>query len=179
MEIHRNEPVNPVIKRRGRDGDRGPRVGEQRLPVRAGHRRRHRPPLQRVPGNPLFPDRQRGHDDPAADRADAITIEAATRRCSKRIYEHVQSHHPGRAILLTRISTRIGPARADGAETLTALALVHMDPDKVIVAVNAYEPDAVSQYRGPLSGSLRAFRVWVTESGIADPRPAGRVRARQ
>ena len=45
-----------------------------------------------------------------------------------------------------------------------------MNPDKVIVAVNAYSPDAVSQFRGLLGGGLRAFRMWVTESGIATPR---------
>ena len=44
-----------------------------------------------------------------------------------------------------------------------------MDPGRVIDAVNAYDPDSASQYRGLLGGPLRGFRVWVTESGVADP----------
>lgn len=87
----------------------------------------------------------------------------------RRIYEHVQSRHPGRAILLTQSALGSGLRGPTELETLTGLALVHTDPDKVIVAINAYDPDAVSQYRGLLGGSLRAFRVWVTESGMADP----------
>jgi hypothetical protein len=87
----------------------------------------------------------------------------------KRIYDHVQSHHPGRAILLTQSALGSGLRGPTELETLASLALVHMDPNKVIVAINAYDPDAVSQYRGLLSGSLRAFRVWVTESGIPTP----------
>jgi hypothetical protein len=87
----------------------------------------------------------------------------------KRIYQHVQSRHPGRAILVTQSALGSGMRGPTELETLTTLALEHMDPDKVIVAVNAYDPDAVSRYRGLLTGSLRAFRVWVTESGIANP----------
>ena len=86
----------------------------------------------------------------------------------QRIYQHVQSRYPGRVTLLTESALGSGLRGPTELETLTALALVHMDPDKVIVAVNAYDPDAVSRYRGLLTGSLRAFRVWVTESGIAN-----------
>jgi hypothetical protein len=86
----------------------------------------------------------------------------------QRVYEHVQSRHPSREILLTQSALGSGLRGPTELETLTALALVHMNPDKVIIAVNAYDPDAVSQYRGLLSGALRAFRVWVTESGVAN-----------
>jgi hypothetical protein len=86
----------------------------------------------------------------------------------QRIYQHVQSRYPGRATLLTQSALGSGLRGPPELETLTAIALVHMDPDKVIVAVNAYDPDAVSRYRGLLTGSLRSFRVWVTESGIAN-----------
>lgn len=87
----------------------------------------------------------------------------------QRIYQHVQSRYPGRATLLTQSALGSGLRGPTELETLTTLALEHMDPDKVIVAVNAYDPDAVSRYRGLLTGSLRAFRVWVTESGMANP----------
>jgi hypothetical protein len=96
-----------------------------------------------------------------------ITIEGYA-ALFQRIYEHVQSQYPGRAILLTQSALGSGLRGPTELETLTTLALAHMDPDKVIVAINAYDPGAVSQYSGLLSGPLRAFRVWVTESGIAD-----------
>jgi hypothetical protein len=87
----------------------------------------------------------------------------------QRIYQHVQSRYPGRVVLLTQSALGSGLRGPTELETLTNLALAHMDPDKVIIAVNAYDPDAVSRYRGLLTGSLRAFRVWVTESGVANP----------
>ena len=97
--------------RRG-DGARGPRVGEQRQPVRTEHRGRHRSHLQRVPGDPLFPDRQRGHDDPAGVRAD---------HDDRAVRGAVPAHLRPRAVALPRardpadaIGARVGPARADG-----------------------------------------------------------------
>jgi hypothetical protein len=44
-----------------------------------------------------------------------------------------------------------------------------MNPDQVIIAVNAYDPESASQYLGLLGRQLRQFRVWVTESGVSDP----------
>ena len=44
-----------------------------------------------------------------------------------------------------------------------------LGPGKVIVAINVYDLDNIHQYRGLLSGALRRFRVWVTESGVSNP----------
>jgi hypothetical protein len=88
----------------------------------------------------------------------------------QRVYDHVQARHPGRAVLLTQSSLGSGLRGPTELETLASLALSRMSPDRVIIAINAYDPHAVSQYRGLLGGALRPFRVWVTESGIADPR---------
>ena len=87
----------------------------------------------------------------------------------QRVYDHVQSRHPGRAILLTQSALGSGLRGPTELETLTRLALSRMDPDRVIVAVNSYDPDNLSQFRGLLGGALRSFRVWVTESGMANP----------
>lgn len=86
----------------------------------------------------------------------------------QRIYDHVQSHSPGRAILLTQSTLGSGLYGPSELETMASRGLARMDPDKVIIAVNAYDPDSASQYRGILGGPLRGFRVWVTESGVAD-----------
>jgi len=87
----------------------------------------------------------------------------------QRVYDHVQSRHPGRAILLTQSALGSGLRGPTELETLTRLALSRMDPDKVIVAINSYDPDNLSQFSGLLGGALRSFRVWVTESGMANP----------
>jgi hypothetical protein len=87
----------------------------------------------------------------------------------RRVYDHVQTRHPGRAILLTQSSLGSGLRGPVELETLAGLGLARMDPDRVIVAINAYDPGSVNQYRGLLGRTLRTFRVWVTESGMADP----------
>ena len=87
----------------------------------------------------------------------------------QRVYAHVQARHPGRAVLLTQSALGSGLRGPTELGTLTSLALSGMDPDKVIVAINAYDPDNVSQFSGLLGGALRSFRVWVTESGKANP----------
>ena len=167
MEIHRNEPVNPVIKA----------VGGLGLDV-----------LGLVSNEYLFDSDIEG----AIDRIFAaypeiryfqignevttilppsgptITIEQYA-AVFQRVYDHVQARHPGRAVLLTQSALGSGLRGPTELETLAGLALSRMDPDKVIVAINAYEPGAVSQYRGLLSGALRPFRIWVTESGMANP----------
>jgi hypothetical protein len=87
----------------------------------------------------------------------------------ERVYAHVQARHPGRAILLTQSALGSGLRGPTELETLTSLVLSRMDPDKVVVAINAYDPGNVSQFRGLLGGALRSFRVWVTESGMRNP----------
>ncbi len=167
MEIHRNEAVNPVIKA----------VGAMGLEILGLVSNDHlfEPDIERVidrifSAYPEIRYFQIGNEVTTIlpPTGPTITIEQYA-AVFRRIYEHVQSRHPGRAILLTQSALGSGLRGPTELETLTALALVHMDPDKVIVAVNAYDPDALSQYRGLLSGSLRAFRVWVTESGVANP----------
>lgn len=167
MEIHRNDLVNPIIKA----------VAAMGLEVLGLVSNDHlfEPDIEGVidrifSAYPEIRYFQIGNEVTTIlpPTGPTITIEQYA-ALFKRIYEHVQSRHPGRAILLTQSALGSGLRGPTELETLTGLALAHMDPDKVIVAVNAYDPDAVSQYRGLLGGALRAFRVWVTESGIANP----------
>lgn len=167
MELRRNEPVNPVIKA----------VGALGLDV-----------LGLVSNEYLFDADIEGAIDRIFEAypeiryfqignevttilpptGPTITIEEYA-TVFQRVYDHVQARHPGRAILLTQSALGSGLRGPTELETLTSLALSRMDPDKVIVAINAYDPDAVTQYRGLLGSGLRAFRVWVTESGVANP----------
>jgi hypothetical protein len=87
----------------------------------------------------------------------------------RKIYDHVQRRHPQRAVLLTQSTLGFGFYGPGELETMARLGLEDMDPDRVIIAVNAYDPESADQYRGLLGGRLRRFRVWVTESGISDP----------
>ena len=87
----------------------------------------------------------------------------------RRIYDHVQARHPGRAILLTQSTFGSGLHGPLELEAMAGLGLAGLDPDKVIVAINVYDLDSIHQYRGLLSGALRRFRVWVTESGVSNP----------
>jgi hypothetical protein len=167
MEIHRNEAVNPVIKAVGA-------MGVEVLGL-VSNDNLFEPDIERVidrifSAYPEIRYFQIGNEVTTIlpPTGPTITIEQYA-VLFNRIYEHVQSRYPGRAVLVTQSALGSGLRGPTELETLTDLALVHMDPDKVIVAINAYDPDAVSQYRGLLSGSLRAFRVWVTESGVANP----------
>lgn len=167
MEIHRNEPVNQVIKALGAMGlDVLGLVSNEYL---------FEPDLEAAidrifAAYPEIRYFQIGNEVTTILPATGptITIEQYA-AVFQRVYDHVQARHPGRAVLLTQSALGSGLRGPTELETLTNLALARMDPDKVIVAVNAYDPEAVSQYRGLLSGALRAFRVWVTESGIASP----------
>jgi hypothetical protein len=87
----------------------------------------------------------------------------------ERVYTHVQRRHPGRAILLTQSTLGFGRYGPQELEAMAGLGLRDMDPNKIVIAINAYDPDSSSQYSGILGGVLRRFRVWVTESGVSDP----------
>jgi hypothetical protein len=87
----------------------------------------------------------------------------------QRVYDHVQNRHPDRAILLTQSTLGSGLYGPSELETMARMGLTEMNPERVIIAVNAYDPESASQYRGLLGGTLRKFRVWVTESGVPDP----------
>ena len=161
----------------GRDGTRGPRVSEQRPSVRAGHRRCHRPHLQRLPGNPLFPDRQRDHDDPAAD---------GTGHHDRAVRGAVPAHLPTRPVAApgTRdprdaISTRIGTARTNGARDAHQPRARAHEPGQGHRRGQRVRPGRSEPV--PRAAERRTPRVPHVGDGVGNCRPlaAGRVRARQ
>ena len=87
----------------------------------------------------------------------------------QRIYDHVQSRYPGRAVLLTQSTLGFGQYGPQELETMAGLGLAAMDPSRVIIAINDYDPHSAVQYAGLLGSTLRRYRVWVTESGVPDP----------
>jgi hypothetical protein len=87
----------------------------------------------------------------------------------QRIYDHVQLRYPNRATLLTQSTLGSGLHGPQELEQMAALGLAQMDPGKVILAINDYDPYEAGNYVGLLGGTLRRFRVWVTESGVPNP----------
>ncbi len=167
VEIHKHEPTNPVIKAIGA-------LGIELLGLVANEylfEREIEREIDRIfSAYPEIRYFQIGNEVTTIlpPTGPTITIEEYA-AVLQRVYDHVQARHPGRAVLLTQSSLGSGLRGPVELETLGTLALARMDPHKVIIAINAYDPQGVSQYRGLLGGPLRSFRVWVTESGIADP----------
>ena len=87
----------------------------------------------------------------------------------RQIYDHVQSRHRGRAILLTQSTLGSGLQGPTELEAMVNLGLTEVDPSQVIIATNMYDLDHAGQFLGLLGGSLRRYRLWVTESGTRDP----------
>lgn len=86
----------------------------------------------------------------------------------KRVYNHVQKKHLNRAMLLVQPTIGSGQSGAKEIERMIELGLKELDPNKVIISFNCYTAIAASEYTNILNSSLRRYRVWVTETGIAD-----------
>ena len=87
----------------------------------------------------------------------------------KKIYAHVQFKHPGRAVLLTYSTLGSGLRGPTELEKMADLGLTEMSPNKIIISINSYDSPNTSTYFGVLNGPLRRYRVWIPETGIADP----------
>ncbi len=98
----------------------------------------------------------------------AVTIEQYMTSL-KRIYDHIQNRLPNRAVLLTQATLGSGLHGPVELEKMAKLGLTQMDPNKIIIAINSYDPNGSSEYTGILSGLLGRYRVWVTEAGISNP----------
>ena len=68
----------------------------------------------------------------------------------RRIYDHVQNRHPGRATLLTQSTLGSGLHGPEELESMVNLGLTDFDPRHVIIAINLYDLDHAGQYPGLL-----------------------------
>ena len=83
-----------------------------------------------------------------------------------RIYYYVQSRWPEK-ILLTYAFLGSGERGPRELETVSNLALRFMDPNKVLITINCYDPHHINgEYLGVINGPLKRYRIWVTETGI-------------
>jgi hypothetical protein len=51
----------------------------------------------------------------------------------------------------------------------TRLDSLGLSPDHLVIAINVYSEMALSAYAGVLNTTFQNYRIWVTETGVADP----------
>jgi hypothetical protein len=86
-----------------------------------------------------------------------------------RMYVHVRDRYPN--VML--VSQATFGAGIEGAGQLAAMApwvaAIGASPQRLIIGINVYTAKALSAYATALANNLTAYRIWVTETGIADP----------
>ena len=86
-----------------------------------------------------------------------------------RIYTHVRDRYPD----VTLVSQATFGAGIDGAGELATMAswvaAVGTSPQRLIIGINVYTEKARNAYAATLADHLVAYRIWVTETGVADP----------
>ena len=86
-----------------------------------------------------------------------------------RMYVHVRDRYPN----VTLLSQATFGAGIEGAGELAALAswvaANGASPQRLIVGINVYTEKARNAYAATLADHLVAYRIWVTETGVADP----------
>ena len=85
-----------------------------------------------------------------------------------RVYHHTTKMYP-HITLLTQSPAGSGSNGAVELEKMSELGLKDLSPQKVIVAINVYSDFSSGNYAGAISRVLRNFRIWITETGIANP----------
>jgi hypothetical protein len=86
-----------------------------------------------------------------------------------RIYTHVRDRYPN----ITLLSQATFGAGIDGAGELATMApwvaAIGASPQRLIIGINVYTEKARNAYAATLADHLAAYRIWVTETGVADP----------
>lgn len=86
-----------------------------------------------------------------------------------KIYRHVEKNYPD-IKLVTQSTFGSGDHGSIELERMVQLGLRRYPPDKVIIGLNCYSISTAVYYASVLDAqSLRGYRVWVTETGVADP----------
>ena len=86
----------------------------------------------------------------------------------KRIYTYVEARYSG-VVLVTQSTFGSGTYGSVELEKMIELGLKSMSPGRLIVGMNVYSLSTANRYSHVISGSLRGYRVWVTETGTTNP----------
>lgn len=86
-----------------------------------------------------------------------------------RIYRHVEKNYPD-ITLVTQSTFGSGTYGSIELARMDQLGLHNYSPSRVIIGLNCYSVSSAISYASVLdSHSFRGYRVWVTETGVADP----------
>ncbi len=86
----------------------------------------------------------------------------------KKVYNFVRVNYPDR-VLLTQSTFGSGIYGPNELSKMADLGLTSMSPNNLIIAVNVYSSATLVSYPGIINDRLGGYRVWVTETGTADP----------
>lgn len=85
-----------------------------------------------------------------------------------RIYTRVVNTYPD-VTLVTQAAFGAGQIGASDLMATINRLRTFADPSRVVLGLNAYTPTALLTYEAALRASPPPYRIWVTETGIADP----------
>ncbi len=85
-----------------------------------------------------------------------------------RIYAHVLNHYSD-VTLVTQAAFGAGQIGSSDVNATIERLRTFASPSRVILAVNVYTQTALMAYEALMRSSPPPFRIWVTETGVADP----------
>jgi hypothetical protein len=85
-----------------------------------------------------------------------------------RVYNHVVARYPD-VMLVTQAAFGAGMIGSQDLTATIAGIQSFASPSRVMLALNVYTPTALLAYQTALHASPPPYRVWVTETGTADP----------
>lgn len=87
----------------------------------------------------------------------------------ERVYAHVRDRY-AEITLVSQATFGAGTLGADDlAATARRLAAMGASPRRLIVGINVYTQTALGAYAAVLADKLTDYRIWVTETAVADP----------
>lgn len=85
-----------------------------------------------------------------------------------RIYAHAVSRYP-EVTLVTQAAFGAGQIGSADVTATVERIRAFASPSRAVLALNVYTPTALMAYEATLRASPPPYRIWVTETGVADP----------
>jgi hypothetical protein len=85
-----------------------------------------------------------------------------------RVYAHVVSHYP-EVMLVTQAAFGAGQVGSIDVNATVERIRTFASPSRVVLGLNVYTPTALMAYEAALRATPPPYRIWVTETGSADP----------